>query len=195
MNIGAIILAAGSSERMGRPKQLIPFRGQALILHSIHAALNSMAAPVLVVIGSNHPEIRKLYSELPVQSVINENWESGMGSSIKAGIKRLQEFDPETEGAIIMAADQPLITGDHINEFCRLLNKYDERIICARYNNILGIPTLFEVSLFQEILQIDNNHGAKGIIRDRHNDVRPVDLPVAAVDMDKPEDIQRYENS
>src|SRR4051812_6293642 len=92
LRFGAVILAAGSSTRMGQPKQLLELGGKTMIVRAAEAALASSAWPVVVVLGSNAEKIRPALARLPVLIVDNEAWPEGMASSIRIGIATLQQF-------------------------------------------------------------------------------------------------------
>ena len=89
MSIGVIILAAGGSSRMGSPKQLLSYRGQSLVRHAANAALESVADRVVVVIGGYADEVRNELEALPLSIVENRSWQTGMSSSIRAGLQEL----------------------------------------------------------------------------------------------------------
>ena len=88
-NVGIVLLAAGASVRLGRPKQLLPYRGQTLLKYSIQTALDSQAQPVVVVLGANANELQNEIKESNVHVVINEHWQEGMSSSIRRGVKTI----------------------------------------------------------------------------------------------------------
>src|SRR5688572_11780814 len=108
MKVGVILLAAGASSRMGSPKQLLRYRGQTLIRRAAEAAIASICDRVAVVIGSNASQMRRELDDLPVSVVENQNWQTGMSSSIRAGLDDLRQYDPD--GVLIMLCDQPFVT-------------------------------------------------------------------------------------
>src|SRR4051812_45945036 len=106
-NFGVVVLAAGGSARLGRPKQLLPYLGQTLVEHAVRTAIASGAAQVVVVVGADAEAVRKTLSGLRLRIVENPEWQSGMASSIRCGISAL---DPGLSSAVIALADQPRIT-------------------------------------------------------------------------------------
>ena len=106
--IPVLLLAAGGSSRMGRPKQLLPWRNQTLIEHQIEI-LQDTGNPINVVIGSNSDLVIPLIEKYPVNIFINTEWESGMGSSISLGINQIIQKFPNAKGVLIALLDQPLI--------------------------------------------------------------------------------------
>src|SRR5215218_9553834 len=114
MKVGAIILAAGSSSRMGRPKQTLQFHGESLIRRAALAALGARCHPVVVVTGANAELMKGQLDGLDVCEVLNTLWETGMASSIRVGVKGLVGADADTDAAVIMLCDQPHVTADVI---------------------------------------------------------------------------------
>ena len=111
-DIAIVILAAGKGRRMGRTKQLLPWGEGTLVEHAIQNALASEAGEVYIVLGAVAEIIAKRVNHLPVQQVWNPNWESGMGSSLKAGLEAL----PRTcDAALFMLVDQPAVNRDHLD--------------------------------------------------------------------------------
>src|SRR5918992_2537893 len=100
MSVGAMILAAGSSSRMGRPKQTLQFQGESLIRRAALAALGAGCRPVVVVIGANAEPSRRELDGLDVREVFNPLWETGMASSIRAGVEALTGADPDADAAV-----------------------------------------------------------------------------------------------
>ena len=93
-NTGIIILAGGGSSRLGRPKQLLEYNGKTLLGITMEAALASGLQPVIVVLGADAENLKKEISDKEVKLVVNTEWEEGMASSIRHGIKALSEFSP-----------------------------------------------------------------------------------------------------
>ena len=112
--ISIILLAAGSSSRMGQSKQLLDVNGAPLLLHSVRAALESGAKSVNVILGANELAHREVIRNQPVSVISNHYWKSGMGSSIKAGLNHIVRKYSDTEAVIIMVCDQPAINAAHL---------------------------------------------------------------------------------
>eukprot|EP01031_Cornospumella_fuschlensis_P013685 gene13685-16729_t len=104
-----IILAAGRSARLGSPKQLLSYQGKNLLQHTIDAAHESQAGPVIIVLGSDMDEIAAGLDQIHLTIVKNPNWESGMASSISCGINTANNLYPDTEAVILMVCDQPFV--------------------------------------------------------------------------------------
>src|SRR5260221_4998002 len=106
--IGGLLLAAGGSTRFGSAKQLAKFQGKTLLRTAAEAIAASGCSPVVVVLGACAEECGKEIQNLPVSTIINNQWAAGMASSIKAGLAKLLEIDPELDGDSITLTDQPL---------------------------------------------------------------------------------------
>jgi len=118
--IGVVLLAAGGSGRMGTPKQLLEFGGKPLVRHSAEVALAAFES-LIAVVGASAAEVEAALAGLPVQVVHNARWKDGVGTSIQAGVQRAAELG--LEGVVLLPADQPLVTADHLRalrrESCR----------------------------------------------------------------------------
>jgi molybdenum cofactor cytidylyltransferase len=139
---GVIILAAGSSSRLGQPKQLLEFNGKTLLEIAVEAAQNSLAASCVIVLGANADLIVEKIRHTKADQVINENWESGMASSMQKGLKYLIEKSAPDQ-VILMLSDQPFVNSNILNSLIEnKLNSHSEIIACS-YNGTFGVPVLF----------------------------------------------------
>jgi molybdenum cofactor cytidylyltransferase len=181
-NIAAIVLAAGASTRMsGRIKQLLVYRGEALLEHAVSQA-SACFEPVIVVVGAHAEVVRSFFERRPEILVVeNTNWKSGMGSSISAGMQAM----PECDGVAILLADQPLVTAEHLSA---MRDRFQGEIVAARYNDSVGVPAIFPKRLFSALQTLSGEQGARSILRDSAERVIAFDLPEAAIDIDTLED-------
>lgn len=177
---------------MGRSKQLLPLQGEPLLLHSVKAALNSSASPIVVVLGARADEHHEIIKHLPVQKVTNAQWERGMGSSLKAGLAHVTETYPEAEGAIIMTCDQPHVSGSLLEQLIRQHIASGKSIIASLYKDSPGVPVLFSKKHFHELLIVDDAQGAKKVIMQHKNDLALLPFPEGAVDLDTLEDYNTF---
>jgi molybdenum cofactor cytidylyltransferase len=190
--IAIIILAAGSSSRMGTSKQLLPINGQSLLSRATQVALQTQAANTVIVLGSNEAEHRKAIEHLPVEIICNEAWQQGIGSSIKAGIDYVCHRYPETSAAIFMVCDQPFVTVDHLTSLIKEHELTSQPIVCSRYAATVGIPVLFEKSMFQNIMKLPDSAGAKRLIEQNPHLVTSVVLKGGEIDLDTPQDYNDF---
>jgi molybdenum cofactor cytidylyltransferase len=189
---GAIILAAGEARRMGQLKQLLGYRGGTLIQHAIDQAVGAGFEPVVVVVGSNSEMLRESIAGRTVEIAQNEAWETGMGSSVRAGMQALLENGEVPSAVAILVADQPLVEAKHLAAMRQLLFAADTSIVAAQYGGNVGVPALFKPELFHALSSLPPEAGARSLLRNSDADVTAFPLPEAAVDLDTPEDFKRF---
>jgi molybdenum cofactor cytidylyltransferase len=187
MGIGAIVLAAGGSSRLGTPKQLLTFRGETLVRRAAMAALESVCDRVVVVVGSHASGMRDQLNDLPVCIVENENWQSGISSSIRAGLEHISSPD----GVVITLCDQPFMTAAVLNELIDTHRKTHRAIVASTYGTIRGVPAFFAPELFNELASLTKDEGARQIIASHPERVATVEFSQGAIDIDTPEDHKR----
>jgi molybdenum cofactor cytidylyltransferase len=190
-NIGIIILAAGASRRMGRPKQLLPINGQPLLLHAVDEALSTLVQEVIVVIGSNADTHIELLETYPVHIVINDQWKDGIGSSIKTGLKAFTSKVPNPDAVLFMVGDQPAITFEYLTKMIQAFDPSSPSTIASGYSDTVGVPALFPRNQFDTILSIDDAHGAKVLLQN-HSDLHVLHCPEGLMDIDTPEDYEKF---
>jgi len=190
--ISIILLAAGSSSRMGQSKQLLEVNGIPLLAHSVHAALNSGAKSVNVILGANELEHREIIRNLRVGIISNHYWKSGMGSSIKAGLNYVVRKYSDTEAVIIMVCDQPAINAAHLRKLVSTFKETGSPIVASSYSGTVGVPALFSRSFFSNILMLKDEQGAKKIIEQFPEQRTTVDFDDGSFDLDTGEDYQNY---
>lgn len=183
----AIILAAGGSSRFGTPKQLLKVADKSLIRRTVDAAREANCSPIIVVTGAADTEINR---ELPGNSNIvirNENWQRGIGSSIRHGIEHLANNFPNVEAVVLLVCDQPFVNSSTIKNLINLYNETRKPIAACRYANTFGVPALFGRALFSELLAIDDSSGAKPVIMRNRERVAELPFPEGEFDVDTAE--------
>lgn len=193
MKTGVIILAAGSSSRLGRPKQLIEFQGKKLIQKAIEEAQKSKADSLVVVLGWNPDLIKKGFDSEYIPFVINENWEEGMASSMQVGLRFLMENE-HPDQVILMLVDQPFVNAGLLDQLILEKERTEKGILACSYSETLGVPAIFDQSYFEEMLSLKGSEGAKKVILKNSDDVFSIDFPLGAVDLDTEEDLIRLKN-
>ena len=191
---GVIILAAGSSSRLGKPKQNLIFQGQTLLQRAIQNALSSVCQSVIVVLGGNAEIIQPTIEEQPVPVIYNPGWAEGMGSSIRLGITELQKANPNVKSAILMLCDQPFADAAIINQLIQKRSSSGKTIVASTYDGITGSPALFDHSHFDELLQLTGNNGAKKLLVKHANELALIPFLLGAIDIDTIGDYERLEN-
>lgn len=172
----AAVLAAGGSSRLGRPKQMLDYRGEPLVVHAARVAVASGCDRTLVIWSSAAP----LPPMRDVDFIENADWEEGIASSIRkaveaAGVARL----------LITLADQPLVTAEHL----RRLVASPALIAATGYRGIAGVPAAFDPSLRSDLLALRGDRGARAIIEAHEAEVIPFEA--AAIDIDTQRDYDK----
>lgn len=183
---GIVILAAGGSSRLGAPKQLLNFGGRSLLRRAADSALASVCRPVVVVLGAEADRLAGEVGGLSVQTVVNPRWESGIGSSIRAGIETLESDG--VDAAVIVLCDQPLVTGPVIDAIVAAYNATGRSMVVSEYAGTIGVPALFSRTHFTELVTLADDEGAKALINKHLADVYRVPFENGALDIDTPKD-------
>lgn len=192
--IGIIVLAAGSSRRMKKSKQLLEFEGVTLLRRAALAASESVCQPVMVILGADFENIKAEVEDLPVEICLNKNWQNGLSSSIATGIKCLLKAEPNVSAAIITLADQPFVTSKHINSFAEKFYQLKKPLIAAEYSGTIGVPALFAKEVFDDLIGLSGDRGAKSFLAQRRADLEIIKLPEAVSDIDTPSDFEKLES-
>jgi molybdenum cofactor cytidylyltransferase len=191
--VGAVILAAGPSTRMGEPKQLLEFCGQSLLRRAASLALESGCRPVVVVTGANAAASRESLRGLDVREAENRQWESGISSSVRVGIEAIVRLNPEAVAVVLMLCDQPFATRDIIAGLVRAHRETSSSIVASSYGNSHGVPALFSSIHFTELRALEGAAGAKQVIAKHLPKVHLLPFPEGVIDVDTPDDFARLQ--
>ncbi|MCL6611401.1 MAG: nucleotidyltransferase family protein [Peptococcaceae bacterium] len=187
--IAAVVLAAGTSSRLGTPKQLLAYRGRPLLAAAVENLLRSPVDQVAVVLGHMAEEAAGALEGLPVKVVYNRAYASGQASSLKAGLAAL---DGTVEGVLFVLGDQPLVKPGTIS---LLIEKFRAAggIVAPFYEGKRGNPVLFGRQFFTVIGSLEGDTGAREIIGKHPESLHRVDVsdPGVLFDIDTPEDYRR----
>ena len=182
--VALLLLAAGASTRMGRPKQLLPYRGRTLLRHAAETAVVAGCAPIVLVTGALHDELLAEIVGLPILAVHNSDWEMGMASSIRAGLAAVAAAAPRA--VLIMLTDQPLVTPELLRQLIVQQQATQAPIVAAAYGETLGVPAIFDKSLLPELLKLQGAQGAGRLIARLGAAVGQVAFPAGLLDVDTP---------
>lgn len=185
--VSAVLLAAGLSRRMGRPKQLLPLGDKPVIQHCFDNINAAGVQEIVVVVGQDAKETIKILSGLPVQIAVNNAKDSDMAGSVRVGLEAL---DHSCSGVLVCLADHPLATCDTMKALAVTHAKSPDKIIIPAHNGRRGHPSLFPTSILNEIFVVDT---LRDIVRKDQGRVRVVDVADEGVilDMDTPEDYEQ----
>jgi len=177
----AIILAAGSSSRMGggKHKLMLPLDGRPVLARVIDATLASQARPIIVVIGHQSAQVRlqiEHYTAYKDVAIIeNDQYLQGMSTSLHKGIQIIlangykNDLLRNVDSTLILLGDQPLITPQIINELITAYRTAGKRIVAPLYKGKRGNPVLFDKSLFRELIEVTGDEGGRTVL-ERHRD-------------------------
>lgn len=191
-SLPVLLLAAGSSSRMGKSKQLLDIAGVPLLRHAANVAHAAGSGQTVVVLGASEPAHRATLEGMAVDIVTNHFWKSGMGSSIKTGLQHIIKEYPETQAVLMMVCDQPILRPAHLQALISAYRASDKKIVASAYDGTLGVPAIFGRSFFSNLLMLQDDEGAKKIILQFPEQTMAIDLPEAAIDLDTLEDYERY---
>lgn len=161
MSVAAVILAAGSSQRLGRPKQNELIAGETLLQRAVRIANAAGLAPIIVVTRGTIPT--PAIPKEKIELVINRNPDEGIASSIRCGIAALASR--AVEGAVLMTCDQPAVTPSHL----RALSRAVSGMTGSRYERIIGIPAYFPKPSFTDLMALAGDVGARSLLQTAHS--------------------------
>jgi CTP:molybdopterin cytidylyltransferase MocA len=184
--IWGIILAAGESKRMKVQKLLLPFQGKTMIEKVIENVTRSEVDQVMVVVGCNGDEILDTISYMPVFHCLNVNYKEGMLTSVKCGFGSLPD---RIEAALVFPGDQPLIPAEAVNTVIRAHRQFGKGIVIPVFQKKRGHPLLVGSRYREEIENLDDGEGLRGLALKYDEDVLEVEVnsPGILRDIDTPE--------
>lgn len=162
----AILLAAGASRRLGRPKQLLPIGKRTLLEHAIDCLLRTNVDRVIVVTGARSDAIASIVKGLNdsrLRCVENKNWAAGQASSLAAGLSVVQDQHPKA-GALVALCDQPLIAPSHYQSLIDAMRP-EVSVASTKYDSGGGVPACFAPEVLSEVIKSLHTGGAKRWIR------------------------------
>ena len=183
----AIVLAAGRGERFGGTKQLALYRGLPLVARAIRAAEAVCGPRVVLVTGTDHARVAAAAAPLAGFFTVNERHAEGLASSIGAGVACVREA---ADAVLVLLADQPLVTIDHLAVLTASWRVAPDAIVTSRYAGSDGPPVIFPRSKFDELAALQGDRGARPVIEASEGRVVRIAFEPAAVDVDRPEDLE-----
>jgi len=188
--IWAMILAAGESKRMGKPKLLLPFGEKTIIEIIVATVVSSKVEQTLVILGSGREKIEEKIKNYPVKIVYNRDFRGGMLSSVQCGFKSLPE---ETRAVLVVLGDQPKISTTVINKLIDAYKSSGKGIVLPVYKKERGHPVLIDVKYGEEVENLSPEVGLRGTVYNHPEDILEVDVETSCIfqDIDYESDYKR----
>lgn len=187
--VGAVLLAAGGSRRLGRPKQLVVFRGEPLVRRVARLACEAGLSPVVVVLAPGARAVGEALDGLPVVEVENASAADGVGTSVATGVARLRELAPAARGALLLVCDQPLLEAEHLRSMVATCVATGKPVVASEYQGVQGVPALFGAEVLDELASLRGDIGAREVIRRDPGRVVALPFPEGALDVDAEQDV------
>lgn len=190
-NIGAVILAAGSSSRLGRPKQLVEYRGKTLLQHTIDCVSELNFDPKLLIFGAHADAIRGKTDTHSARVVDNDYWSEGIASSIRLGLSESLKMKTSLDHILFLLSDQPYVHTELVEKLIKKHSAGVQPITACVYKDNIGVPAIFSKSFFPQLMNLKGDIGAKKIIVQNIDKVATVRFKKGFFDVDTEEDVNQ----
>ncbi|MGN6506599.1 MAG: nucleotidyltransferase family protein [Tepidisphaeraceae bacterium] len=184
--LAAIVLAAGASSRMGRPKQLLTIEGEPLLRRAVRMADQAGCCPIHVVLGCQAHLMMPALAGTAVRTVVNDQWALGMGTSIRCGIEAVLRDVPDVSRVLLMLCDQPRVTAETLQRLDAHQHASQAQVAVAAFEGTIGPPVIVTGDRIAALRYLPDDRGAKALWAEQPQSVLKVDCPEAAIDVDTP---------
>jgi len=186
--VAAVVLAAGSSTRMGRNKLLLDLGGETIVRRAVRAAAGGGVDQVVVVLGHEEPRVRAELEGLPCTPIVNPDHAEGAGTSVRTGVSQVAAG---ADAIVVVLADMPFVTAEMIATLVQRYRETGAPLVASHYGDVQAPPTLYDRSLFEELLAIPGERCAKQVVRRHESEAVVVAWPESALrDIDVPADYE-----
>ena len=190
--VAGVLLAAGTSSRMGSNKMLFELEGESVLRGAAKRALAGGLAPLVVVLGHQAETARRELRGLPCQVVINPNYELGINTSLKTGIAAVEKLPERPQAALVMLADMPFVTAEMIAALIARYRSSAAPLVISDYEGVNAPPMLYDRSLFQELGEMSGEGCGRQVVKRHRGEAEVLSWPESALaDLDVPEDYER----
>ena len=191
--IAGVILAAGTSRRMGQNKMLLELEGESLVRRAAKRALGAGLSPVVVVIGHEADRLRAELKDLPLEFAVNPDYTGPTSGSLHQGLNKL---GPDVNAAVIMLGDMVRVTAETLAMLIAAARGTAAPLVVSRYGDVTAPPLLFRRALFAELLAWTGEGCGKAVVQAHKHEAMYVDRPEALLaDVDTPEDFEALRQS
>ncbi|CAN7237545.1 nucleotidyltransferase family protein [Pseudoxanthomonas sp. LjRoot168] len=182
----AVVLAAGGSARLGRPKQLLTREGETLVHRAARLALASGASRVLVVVGAHAGDIAACVSDLPVACVANAHWDEGLARSVRVAADALAAHPHAT---LFLTCDQPALELAHLHALREASHRAPSGSAATRFGDRVGIPAIIAAPMLRAARSLQGDRGLRDVLNAAGVGVIACDAPDLLLDVDTPADL------
>ena len=182
----AVVLAAGGSTRLGRPKQLLTRDGEALVHRAARLALASGAARVRVIVGAHADDVVAAVRDLPVECLVNPRWNEGLAGSVRVALDALAAHDRAT---LLLTCDQPALDLVHVQALLAAARAAPSGSAATRFGDRVGVPAVVAPTMLRAARDLQGDRGLRDVLNAAGAGVIACDAPDLGVDIDTPEDV------
>ena len=190
--VAGIVLAAGTSSRMGRNKLFLTLDGESVLRRAVRQAAAAGLDPIVVVLGHEADRVRQELSGLACVTVVNPDYDRGINFSLRAG---LAAVPAETAATVVMLADMPFVTAEMIATLVRCYRERTAPLVISDYEGVNAPPMLYDRSLFEELRTMEGEGCGRQVVRKHRGEAAVVQWPASALtDLDVPGDYERVKS-
>ena len=182
----AVVLAAGGSTRLGRPKQLLTRDGEALVHRAARLALASGAARVRVIVGAHADDVVAAVRDLPVECLVNPRWNEGLAGSVRVAVDALAAHDRAT---LLLTCDQPALDLAHVQALLAVARAAPSGSAATRFGDRVGVPAVVAPAVLRAARTVQGDRGLRDVLNATGAGVIACDAPALGVDIDTPGDV------
>ena len=184
----AIILAAGSSTRLGRPKQLLSREAEILVHRALRLALATQPSRTLAICGGNAQEVRAAIADLPVEIVFNPDWREGLASSLRLAAAALAD---DERPSLIVGCDQPALEYDHLRRLLEGATTSTSMCAATLHGAAPGIPVVADATLLRDASALQGDTGLRGLLQALPaGSLHLLEAPELEFDLDTRDDVE-----
>jgi molybdenum cofactor cytidylyltransferase len=188
-SVAGVVLAAGTSSRMGRNKLLLEVAGKSLLRRTVTTAVDAGLDPVLVVLGHESERARPELEGLSCEVVLNPGFQEGIHSSVRTGIAAVPAG---CAAAVVLLADMPLVDAEMVRSLIRRYRDGRPLLVVSDYEGVDAPPILYDRSLFAELRVLEGEGCGKRVVKRHSAEAVRIRWPARALtDLDRPEDVER----
>lgn len=191
-DVAGIVLAAGTSSRMGHNKLLIDLDGEPVVRRATRNAADAGLDPLLVILGFEADLVRRGLEGIAYEEILNPDYDRGINRSVQLGIQQVQG---RVAAAVVILADMPFVTVEMIAAVAERYRRSKPPLVISQYGGVRAPPTLYDHTLFSEFSESDGEGCGRRVVRRHRDEAAVLEWPADALtDLDRPDDVERVRN-